>query len=169
MLFYRWSSRTRRIAFPPFYQGARKLMLFAVGYLVFKEHWKLSLLLCQKLPGRANWVRIEFITLSSSPSNATLSFSKRVVCSEVKTFRSERNQVAIRIPPWGPNKVSIGYLQDRQTISFRIVRSQTPNLFARLLVVSNRTPHKYSQIACLRSEGPKLLTSQPCSVVRRIK
>jgi hypothetical protein len=44
LLFYRWSSRTRRIASPLFYQGARKLMLFAVGYLVFKEHEKKPLI-----------------------------------------------------------------------------------------------------------------------------
>ena len=39
-----------------------------------------------------------------------------------------------------------------------IVRSQTPKRSAKCFVVSNRALHRYSQIACLHSDGPNYLT-----------
>ena len=52
----------------------------------------------------------------------------------------------------------MGYVQASVTKSLRIVRSQTPKRSAKCLVVSNRALHQYSQIACLRSDGPNHLT-----------
>ena len=63
----------------------------------------------------------------------------------------------------------MGYVQASVTKSLRIVRSQTPKRSAKCLVVSNRALHQYSQIACLRSDGPNHLTPSPRSVVLRIK
>ena len=63
----------------------------------------------------------------------------------------------------------MGYVQASAIKSFRIVRSQTPKRSANCRVVLNRALHRYSQIACLRSDGPNYLTSSPRSVVLRIK
>ena len=79
--------------------GDRQLMLIRCRLFRFQGAGKPLPFPSQKLPGRANWMRIEFMTFRSSSSSVTLSFNSSVVCSEDKNFRSGWNQPATRIPP----------------------------------------------------------------------